>query len=235
MIHDRKVVALVPIKEHSERVPGKNFRIFCGEPLFHHILKTLDQVYAVDQIVIDTDSSRITSEAPRLSHKIRILRRPPELCGDQISTNQIFDYDLSQTDGEIYLQTHTTNPILKAGTISKALTKFISIEPDYDSLFSVNRHQSRFYTHTGAAINHDPDELIRTQDLNPLYEENSSLYIFTKESFGKNKRRIGSRPFLHVTPPIESIDIDDEFSFRIAELLSLYTQSPKADFQSADE
>ncbi len=227
MIHNRTVAALVPIKEHSERVPGKNFRDFCGEPLFHHILKTLDRVYTVDQIVIDTDSSRIASEAPFLSRKIRIIKRPPELCGDFVSTNKIFDYDLSQTEADIYIQTHVTNPTLKAETISRALIQFTSIEQEYDSLFSVNCYHSRFYTHEGKAINHNPDELIRTQDLNPVYEENSTLYIFTKESFQKRKQRIGVRPFLYITPLIESIDIDDEFRFRIAELLSLYAQSSK--------
>lgn len=229
------MIALVPIKEHSERVPGKNFRDFCGEPLFHHILKTLDRVYAVDQIVIDTDSCRIASEAPGLSRKIQIIHRPAELCGDQISTNRIFEYDLSQTDGDLYIQTHTTNPILKTETISRALTKFISIEHEYDSLFSVNRHQSRFYTHEGIAVNHNPNELIRTQDLDPVYEENSSLYIFTKESFRKKRQRIGSTPFLYITPSIESIDIDDDFTFRIAELLFFYAQSPHTTFQSGKE
>jgi len=222
MIHNRKVTALVPVKDHSERVEGKNFRDFCGKPLYHHIVNTLDRVYAVDEIVMNTDSPRIIAEAPGLSRKVRIIARPEELCGDHISTNRIFEYDLSRTEADIYIQTHSTNPILKAETIAKALAKFISIEDEYDSLFSVNKYQSRFYMHDGAAINHDPENLIRTQDLQPMYEENSSLYVFTKESFRLKGRRIGVKPFMFVTPPIESIDIDDELTFRIAELLVLY-------------
>jgi len=222
MIHNRKVTALVPIKDHSERVKGKNFRDFCGKPLFHHIINTLDRVYAVDEIVIDTDSPRVIVEAPGLSRKIQVIERHSELCGDHISANRIFEYDLSQTEADIYIQTHTTNPVLKAETIAKAIAKFISIEDEYDSLFGVNKYQSRFYMHDGAPVNHDPENLLRTQDLQPMYEENSCLYVFTKESFKKKSRRIGIKPFMFVTPPIESIDIDDEFSFRIAELLSLY-------------
>ena len=222
MIHNRKVTALVPVKDHSERVESKNFRDFCGKPLYHHIVNTLDRVYAVDEIVMNTDSPRIIAEAPGLSRKVRIIERPEELCGDHISTNLIFEYDLSRTEADIYIQTHSTNPILKAETIAKALAKFISIEDEYDSLFSVNKYQSRFYMYDGAAVNHDPENLIRTQDLQPMYEENSSLYVFTKESFRLKGRRIGVKPFMFVTPPIESIDIDDELTFRIAELLALY-------------
>jgi CMP-N-acetylneuraminic acid synthetase len=224
MIHNRKVVALVPIKDHSERVKGKNFRDFCGKSLYHHIIHTLDRVYAIDEIVIDTDSPRVTAEAPELSRKVRVVRRPVELCGDYVSTNQIFEYDLSQTEADIYIQTHVTNPLLKAETIAKALGKFISIEDEYDSLFGVNKYQSRFYMYDGTPVNHDPEHLIRTQDLQPMYEENSSLYVFTKESFRRKGRRVGVKPFMYVTPPIESIDIDDEFTFRIAELLALYAR-----------
>jgi CMP-N-acetylneuraminic acid synthetase len=222
MIHNRKVIALVPIKEHSERVKEKNFREFCGKPLFHHILHTLDRVYAVDGIAVDTDSPRIMAEAPALSHKVEVIERPEELRGDYVSTNSIFEYDLSQTQADIYIQTHTTNPLLKAETIAKAIGEFIANEDEYDSLFGVNQYQSRFYTEDGVAVNHDPDNLLRTQDLPPMYEENSSLYVFTKESFARRKHRIGLKPLMYVTPRIESMDIDDEFTFRITELLALY-------------
>jgi len=210
------------MKNHSERVKGKNFRDFCGKPLYYHIIHTLDRVYAVDEIVIDTDSPRVIAEAPGLSRKVQIIERPEELCGDHVSTNRIFEYDLSRTEADIYIQTHATNPILKAETIAKAIAKFISIEDEYDSLFSVNKYQSRFYMYDGTPVNHDPENLIRTQDLQPVYEENSSLYVFTKDSFKKKGRRIGIKPFMFVTPPIESTDIDDEFTFRMAELLALY-------------
>lgn len=222
MIHNRKVAALVPIKDHSERVKGKNFRDFCGKPLYYHIIHTLDRVYAVDKIVIDTDSPRVIAEAPTLSRKVQVIERPAELCGDYVSTNRIFEYDLSQTESDIYIQTHATNPVLKAETIAKALAKFVSLEDEYDSLFSVNEYKSRFYMYDGAPVNHDPENLIRTQDLQPMYEENSCLYVFTKESFKKKGRRIGVKPFMFVTPSIESTDIDDEFTFRMAELLALY-------------
>jgi CMP-N-acetylneuraminic acid synthetase len=224
MIRNQKVTALVPIKEHSERVKNKNFRDFCGKPLYHHIIEALQNTYAVDQIIIDTDSSLIMKEAPQLFHKTRVIERPKELRGDFVSTNLIFEYDLTQSDSDLYLQTHATNPLLRPETIAKALKSFVEQEDRFDSLFSVTRYQSRFYTKEGSPINHDPENLIRTQDLPSLFEENSVLYVFTRDSFSKKRRRIGEKPMMFETPRIESIDIDDEFSFKLAELLALYAQ-----------
>jgi CMP-N-acetylneuraminic acid synthetase len=222
MIHNRKVAALVPIKDHSERVKGKNFRDFCGKPLYQHILLTLDNTYAVDEIVIDTDSDRVMREAAALSPKIRVIERPAELRGDAVSTNKLFAYDLEKTEADIFLQTHATNPLLKSETSAKGLRLFVESEDKYDSLFSVNRFQSRFYMQDGKPVNHDPEVLIPTQNLPPVYEENSCLYVFTKESFARKHRRIGVKPLMFPTPQIESVDIDDEFTFRLAELLGLY-------------
>ena len=224
MIHSQRVTALVPIKDHSERVKGKNFRDFCGEPLYHHIVKTLDRTYAVDEILIDTDSNLVMKEAPELSPKVRVIERPEEIRGDFVSMNRVIEYDLTQSEADIYLQTHATNPLLSHETLAHALKKFVEKQEECDSLFSVTQYQSRFYFEDGRPVNHDPEELLRTQDLPPLYEENSCIYIFTKESFGEKKRRIGPKPVLFPTPHIESTDIDDEFTFRLAELLALYAQ-----------
>ena len=221
MFHSMSIVALLPIKEHSERVKGKNFRDFCGKPLYQHILGTLDRTYAVDEIVINTDSKRIVDEAPELSPKVRVVERPQELRGDAMSMNRIIEYDVANNQADVFLQTHATNPLLRAETIARALRAFVEDE-EGDSLFAVNAYQSRFYTAGGAPVNHDPKDLIPTQDLSPVYEENSCLYVFTRDSFAATKARIGSKPKLFPTPRIESADIDDEYGFKLAELLALY-------------
>jgi len=221
MILNQRVVALIPMKEHSQRVPGKNTRSFSGKPLFHHILGTLEATYAVDKVVVDTDSERIAEEAKSLFPKVQVIERPQELRGDLVSMNKLIAYDISQVASDIYLQTHATNPLLRSKTISDALRAFARSE-EYDSLFTVNRFQTRLYNADGQPINHDPDELIRTQDLSPVYEENSCLYIFTLESFKKHEQRIGDKPLMYETDRIESIDIDDEYSFRLAEMLAGY-------------
>ena len=228
MIFNRAVAALVPMKGHSERVPGKNRRNFAGKPLFHHILHTLQETYVIDEILVNTDSEAIAAEAAGKFSKVRIIERPQELCGDFVSVNKLIAYDMAQSQADIFVQTHATNPLLCGDTVSQALQQFASSE-NHDSLFGVNRIQSRLYFPDGRAINHDPTELARTQDLPPVYEENSCLYVFTKESFkAADERRIGNQPIMFETKRIESIDIDDEFTFGLAELLALYAHKTSA-------
>jgi CMP-N-acetylneuraminic acid synthetase len=224
MIRDQQVVAIVPIKGHSERVPGKNIRPFSGRPLFQHILATLEEAFVVDKIVVDTDSSEIAVQAEALFPKVQVLMRPKELQGDMVSVNRLIANDIAQVPSDIYLQTHATNPLLRSKTILEALKAFVLSE-ERDSLFTVNRFQTRLYSADGTAINHDPNSLIRTQDLSPVYEENSCLYVFTPSSFGKHGRRIGDSPLMYETDRIESIDIDDEYTFRLAEMLAGYAHA----------
>ena len=225
MLFNQKVVALVAMKANSERVPNKNIRMFAGRPLYHHILESLENTYPVDTIIVNTDSDEIAKGAESHFSKVRIIRRPDELCGDMVSMNRIIAHDIAQTPADIYIQTHSTNPLLHSKTISDALHKF-SENSDFDSLFSVNRFQTRLYNADGSSINHNPSELIRTQDLPPVYEENSCIYVFSKESFeAAGQRRIGQKPMMFETDRIESIDIDDEYTFNLAEMLARYSHT----------
>jgi len=212
-----RVFALLPMKAHSERVKEKNIRLFGDRPLYAHTLLALDGVGEIGEIIINTDSERLASEAPVWSPKVRIHWRPPELCGDFVSMNKIIAYDLEHSRGEIYVQTHATNPLITSATYSAALA--FRGHPECDSLFSVNRFQSRFYDAEGRPVNHDPTQLLRTQDLPSIYEENSCLYVFTKSSFAATSARIGKKPWLFATPRLASVDIDDEETWRMAEAI----------------
>jgi CMP-N-acetylneuraminic acid synthetase len=215
-----KLIALLPMKGHSERVPNKNMKLFCGVPLYHAILKTLQQSQYISQIAIDTDSKAICEDAMINFPSVTIIDRPEELCGDFISMNRIIENDMNQLPGEHFLQTHSTNPLLIIETLNNAIETYFNNLAKYDSLFSVTQWQTRFYWQNGDPVNHNPEELIRTQDLPPVFEENSNFYIFSKSSFLQaNSRRIGSKPKMFVTDKLESIDIDENIDFEIAEFL----------------
>ena len=206
-----RIVALVPMKAISQRVTGKNFRDFCGKPLFRWILDTLLAIDEIDQIVINTDARHILKEnGLEDSERIMIRDRKPELCGHTVSMNLILGDDIANVPADIYVMTHTTNPLISVDTITSALAEFKAghAADKADSLFTVDKIQTRFYRADGTPVNHDPNNLIQTQDLEPWYEENSNLYIFTRESFEKTNARIGKQPILHVSPSIESVDID---------------------------
>jgi CMP-N-acetylneuraminic acid synthetase len=218
-----KIVALLPLKAHSARVSGKNFKEFAGKPLFRWILDSLLSLDTIDQIVINTDARSILSEhGLDESSRVLIRDRKPELCGDFVSMNKVLADDVENIPAETYLMTHTTNPLLRGVTIQAALDSYTQAvkEDRADSVFTVNRFQTRFYRDDGSAINHDPENLIRTQDLEPWYEENSNLYIFSKSSFETTKARIGKRPLLFETPRMESFDIDDQDGWDLAEVIA---------------
>jgi CMP-N-acetylneuraminic acid synthetase len=154
--------------------------------------------------------------------RVLIRDRRPEICGDFVSMNLVIADDLAEVPSDVYLMTHTTNPLLGSLTIRNAVAQFAKARTSgqADSLFTVNKFQTRFYASDGRPINHDPANLVRTQDLEPWYEENSNLYIFTAESFGKTRARIGSKPMMLETPRAESADIDDADGWRMAEALA---------------
>ena len=214
------IKAILPMKKHSERISNKNLRDFCGKPLFHRIMESLNQSKYIKEVYINTDSKQISEDA--LSHfdNVRIIERPEELKGDLVAMNDIIAHDISKLKGEHFLQTHSTNPLLTTDTIDRAIEKYFKNLSSFDSLFSVNRLQTRLYWQNGEPVNHDPQELLRTQDLPPLFEENSNIYIFSRESFKTaGNRRIGLKPQMFEMNKLESIDIDEPEDFILAETL----------------
>lgn len=214
-----RIVALVPMRHHSERVPGKNYRHFAGKPLYHHIVRSLLDCPLVDQVVIDTDSPVITEDASQYFPQVRLLERPEHLRAGDIPMNDVLLHDVSQVKADYYLQTHSTNPLLTTRLITQAIQLFLDSYPVYDSLFSVTRVQVRLWDGLSRAINHNPAILMRTQDLPPVYEENSCLYIFTPSTLETRHNRIGERPLLFEIDQSTAWDIDEELDFEIAEFL----------------
>lgn len=214
-----EIKALLFMKHHSERVPRKNMRDFCGRPLFHWILDVLQKSKYISEIIINTDSEEIAENASK-HFDVTIHMRPKYLL--TITSNeasQIMAYDLSIMNGEHFLQTHSTNPLLKTVTIDRAVESYFENQEKHDSLFSVTPLQKRFFWEDGRAINHDPKNLIKTQELPFVYEENSCIYIFSRKVFDEVSNRIGRSPIMFPMDSYESVDIDEPFDFSIAEAL----------------
>jgi CMP-N-acetylneuraminic acid synthetase len=211
-----RTVAIVPMRHNSERVLGKNYRPLAGVPLYHHVVRMLSMVAEIDLIVIDTDSDFIIGDCAENFPHVRLLVRPAHLRDGNIAMNDVLSNTLDQVDADIVLQTHSTNPFLKGGTVSAALKVFQTSACDIDSLFSVTRLQARLWDAESRPINHDPSVLLRTQDLAPLFIENSCFFIFTPELLRQHGTRIGPRPFMFEMSPLEAVDIDTEEDFALA-------------------
>lgn len=214
----KRVNALLPMKGHSERVSNKNILVFAGLPLYHHVAQILQESELVQNIIINTDSESIAKDATEHFSKVRIINRPEAICGDFVPMNDIIAHDLSVVEGEHFLQTHSTNPLLTRTTLDHAIREYFALTSEHDSLFTVTKLQTRLYWEDGTPVNHNPEELLRTQDLPPLFEENSNIYLFSKKSFaGAGNRRIGRRPKMFIMNEMEAIDIDTKEKFMLAE------------------
>ncbi len=215
-----EITAIIPIKHHSSRVPGKNYRLLNGKPLYWYILETLSNVHAVTRIVVDTDSDVIVEGCRNFFPHVVVYIRPEELRGDNVSTNKLLlrvvkDLNLQS---DLYLHTHTTNPLLTSETIINAI-KTLTTDKTKDSLFTVNRWHTRLYDKNETPMNHNLENLIPTQDLDPIYEENSCLYLVPHDILMSTGRRIGLKPHLYVMDLLEAVDIDWESDFAIAEAI----------------
>lgn len=213
------VIALLPMKGESERVHNKNMRLFNGKPLCSIMLDKLVASAQIDRVVVNTDSPVIKAFIKDRYSKVTVVDRPENLLGHNVSMNKIIGHDIDLFPADLYLQTHSTNPLLSLQTMEAAIEKLKKENNNHDSLFSVTKFQTRFYNEDGSALNHDPEVLIKTQDLPVLYEENSCIYLFTKEGFSNNYRRIGNTPIMFEMEPTEALDIDVEDEFILAEKL----------------
>lgn len=207
------------MRHDSERVPGKNYRLIDGLPLYHYIVRSLGQCPEIDTILIDTDSPVILEDARRHFPDVVCYERPQHLRDGHLSMTVVLENSIKQVDADYYLQTHSTNPLLKPSTVSAAVSRLLDAQPGHDSLFSVTRIQRRLWDAECRPVNHDPEVLLRTQDLPPLYEENSCLYLFRAEVLRQRNNRIGASPLQFEIDRLEAVDIDEEPDFRLAEYL----------------
>ena len=199
----------------SQRVKDKNIRRINNKPLYSYILETLLNSIYINKIVINTDILLVKQQY-KANNKIIIIKREKNLKGN-CSMNLVIEDTLKKIKGDVFVQVHATNPLLKTETIDKAIEEYQNNIPAIDSLFSVTKVQKRLWNIDGIPLNHNPKESPTTQDLEPIYEENSCCYIFSRESFNKNNNRIGNSPLLFQTDLLESFDIDSEEEFHLIE------------------
>ena len=213
------MTAIVPMRHQSERVRGKNYRPFAGRPLYHRIIETLLACSSIDRVVIDTDSDWIRQDAATHFPSVIVVERAEHLRAGEIPMNDVLIGTTERVEAPFYLQTHSTNPLLRSETVERAIARFLATHPNHDSLFSVTRVGTRLWDGLHRPINHNPAILLRTQDLPPIYEENSCLYLFSRDVLHSLRNRIGIRPLLFEIDREEAWDIDEESDFDVAEFL----------------
>lgn len=212
-----EVTAIVPMRHSSERVPGKNYRPLGGKPLFHHVVSSLLRTPGVAQVIIDTDSPTIFEQTRAFFPDVTLVERPEHLRDGHTPMNDVLSHTLDHADCDTILQTHSTNPFMSPATFQAAISALS--RGGHDAIFGVTRIQGRLWTHDLRPVNHDPAVLARTQDLDPIYFENSCFYVFGRDDFRATGNRLGRNPGVVEVPALEAIDIDEESDFLLAEAI----------------
>lgn len=214
-----KIVSFIPIKLNNQRLPGKNTMMLGGRPLCDYIFKTLCDVDGIDERYVYCSDEAIK---PYLPGEIQFLKRDTYLDGFQVKGLEIIDRFVKDVDADIYVLTHVTQPFTKASSIENALKKVVSGE--YDSAFSAVMLQDYMWK-DGKPFNYDMKNIVRTQDLDPIYMETGAFFIFRKEVFTELGQRIGNNPYIYEIDQFEAVDIDTAEDFEFAKAVAMYKAS----------
>ena len=208
-----KIVAIMPIKLKNERCPGKNTRLLGGKPLLQHELDSLKQTSLCDSINVYCSDEAVV---PFLPEGVNFVQRPQFLDLPTSNFSQIFTNFMNTIDADIYVYAHATAPFISVETMKQCIEAVKSGE--YDSAFCAVKLQDYLWKN-GEPLNFDATNVPRTQDLEPIYQETSGVYAFTKEVFEKHHRRIGMKPFIKEVTFKEAVDIDNPEDFDLAEIM----------------
>ena len=153
---------------------------------------------------------------PFLPERVNFVQRPIFLDLPTSNFTQIFDNFMATVDADIYVYAHATAPFITVETMRQCIEAVKSGE--FDSAFCAVKLQDYLWQ-DGEPLNFDASNLPRTQDLKPIYQETSGVYVFTKEVYQNYRRRIGKKPFIKEVSFKEAVDIDNPEDFELAEAL----------------
>lgn len=215
-----KVVAFIPIKLNNQRLPGKNTMILNGRPTCDYIFKTISTIDEIDEkYVYCSDEAIVPYIEPYKENGVKFLKRDPYLDGFKVKGLEIIDRFVKDVDADIYVLTHVTQPFTRSSSIKNALDMVIS--GGYDSAFSAVALQDYMWMN-GKPLNYDMKNIVRTQDLEPIYMETGSFFIFRKEVFTELGQRIGNKPYIYEINQFEAVDIDTAEDFEFAKAVAMY-------------
>ncbi len=208
-----KTVAIMPIKLNNERLPGKNTKPLGNKPLLQYELDSLLETGLCDSVYVYCSNESIKESLPK---GVEFLKRPEFLDLPTSNFTQIFENFMTTVDSDIYVYAHATAPFISKQTMEECINAVKSGE--YDSAFCASKIQDYLWQN-GKPMNFDATNLPRSQDLKPIYRETSGIYVFTREVFMKQKRRIGLKPFIKEVSYKEAVDINNPEDFDLAEAL----------------
>ena len=221
-----KVAFFLPVRKGSERIKNKNTIPFAGIEggLIENKIRQLVASQLIDEIILSTNDEtciEIAEKYAKGDKRVRIIPRPEELCLSKTDLQDLICYVPTITDADHILWGHVTTPLAGADQYDSGVQLYLDkLSEGYDSLIGVAELKNFLLNKEGKLINNTtPIPWPRTQDLEPLYEINHTMFLAKREVYVEQKNRIGKKPLLHVMDEFHSFDIDWPDDFVIAEIM----------------
>lgn len=211
-----KIACFIPVKLNSERVPGKNFRILCGKPLYQYIIDHAIEANCFDAIYVDTNSDDVKIYCEKIG--IQWIERKSDLAKNSANGNDLLNYHYEKFPNyDYYFQLFATAPFLQPSSISNAV-RTLTESTEFDSTFTALAEHG-FFWYSNIPVNYRPAVLPRSQDMQPVIEETTGLYGISNDSLKKFKCRIGAKPYICLVNKFEAVDINTEDDLKMAEFI----------------
>lgn len=211
-----KTVAFVPVKLNSERLPGKNLKRFDdGTPLISILLEKLNRMVGTvfDQAYVYCSSEEIRDYLP---DRISFLKRPERLDGATVRGTEIYGSFVAEVEADVYALCHATSPFVTSAHIAECVEAVR--EGSHDSAFCAKRIQN-FLWQGSRPLNFILNDPPRTQEMDPIFMEQSTPYVFSRECWEIYGARSGTNPYICECSEIECIDIDYPEDFELANVV----------------
>ena len=212
----KNIVAMVPVRKGSIRVPSKNTRTFANTTLLDLKLKVLSDILLLDDIIVTTDCDQCIKIAEH--YPVTIHRRDSFFAGSFVTNDLHWRHIAEIAPSNVVFMAQVTSPFVRRSTFIKALNSFIDSSELYTSLNSVSL-EKKFLWKDGYPVNYDIDKTPKSQDLPDMHSLNFAITIVNRQEMLTRGNVVGSNPQFMQIEKIESIDIDDESDFRIAEAI----------------
>jgi CMP-N-acetylneuraminic acid synthetase len=219
-----QLVAIVPARGGSKRIPRKNLALLLGRPMLAYTLQAARDSGVVDRLLVSTDSDEIAELACSLG--VDVVRRPAELAGDDVSTEAVLLHVLEHEDrqgraAEHVLTLPPTSPLRSAQSIRSFVEAYDRLPGDFDALISLTEDRGDYWIREpdGSLRRLSADAPRRQQDRVPLLEENSALYLTRVTALRATRSILGRRAAGFILDRVEAWDVNEPLDLEIAEIL----------------
>lgn len=208
-----KLTAIIPVRAGSQRVKNKNIKPFANTTLLDIKIETLKKVQGIDDIIVSSDSQEMLKIAEE--HDVNVHVRDKYFASNEVNNSDFMQNLSTIVDEGHIMYSPCTSPLLSSETITEIVSKYKN--NNLRNIVTVTTQKHHMWLN-GKPLNYDPSNAPNSQDLPDIYSINYGCCILSKDDLYKHKNVV-VEPTFHITNEIESIDIDTEFDFIIAEFV----------------